>query len=64
MAQELPKIEVIRTGKQYYLDWRLTQIRNVDNPHDYESFNSEWDMTDVLDLLFATNQINKVEGVI
>ena len=44
MAQELPKIEVVNTGKQYYLDWRLTQIRNVENPHDYKSFNSEWDL--------------------
>lgn len=32
-AKELPKIGI--GTKDYYVDKRLCQLRNVDNPHDY-----------------------------
>ena len=28
-------------GKVYFVDWRLRQLRNVDNPHDYEDFRND-----------------------
>lgn len=28
-------------GKEYFIDERLSQIRNVDNPHDYEDVSPE-----------------------
>jgi len=28
-------------GKEYFIDERLSQIRNVDNPHDYEEVSPE-----------------------
>lgn len=28
-------------GKVYFVDWRLRQLRNVDNPHDYENFRND-----------------------
>ena len=33
MVRRLPVVEY--KGKRYFLDDRLRQIRNVDNPHDY-----------------------------
>ena len=35
MTNRLPKI--IIDGVVYYIDQRLSEIRNVDNPHDTES---------------------------
>lgn len=40
MARELPKITW--KGKVWFLDERLKQIRNVENPSDFLSF-EEWD---------------------
>lgn len=33
-ARTLPAV-TLRNGKTYFLDQRLRQLRNVDNPHDY-----------------------------
>jgi len=43
MVNELPVIE--HKGKKYFMDNRLQQIRAVDNPHDFMSFD-EWDDDD------------------
>lgn len=37
-ARELPK--VIFDGKTYYVDSRLHQLRNVENPHDFIGISS------------------------
>jgi len=34
MATELPKYLDVKTGTIYYLDCKLGEFRNVDNPHD------------------------------
>jgi hypothetical protein len=34
MANELPKYQDVKSGTIYYLDLRLGEFRNVDNPHD------------------------------
>lgn len=34
MAKELPKYRDVKSGTIYYLDHRLGEFRNVDNPHD------------------------------
>jgi len=34
MARRLRRFEDVKTGKTYYLDKRLGEFRNVDNPHD------------------------------
>lgn len=34
MATELPKYQDMKTGNVYYLDRRLGEFRNVNNPHD------------------------------
>lgn len=34
MATELPKYQDVKADKVYYLDRRLGEFRNVDNPHD------------------------------
>lgn len=35
----MPSLPIIKYhGKKYYRDDRLQQIRNVDNPHDFISF--------------------------
>lgn len=36
----LPIIEI--DNKHYFVDRRLNQIRNVDNPNDYTSFDNEF----------------------
>jgi len=36
MVRRLPVVEY--KGKRYFLDDRLKQIRNVDNPHDFADF--------------------------
>jgi hypothetical protein len=33
---ELPRARL--GGKTYFVDWRLGQLRNVDDPHDYIDF--------------------------
>ena len=32
MVRELPKVQI--DGKTYYVDRRLRELRNVENPHD------------------------------
>ncbi|MDP8216013.1 MAG: hypothetical protein P9L98_01660 [Candidatus Kaelpia imicola] len=39
MVRELPKIQIGK--KNYFIDKRLNQIRNVNNPHDFESVSLE-----------------------
>jgi hypothetical protein len=48
MAKELRKIE-LPTGT-YYVDWRLLQVRNVGNPHDFISFEGILYMKEYLSL--------------
>jgi len=35
-TRQLPLVE--RNGKKYFLDERLRELRNVDNPHDYINY--------------------------
>lgn len=44
MVKQLPIVKNIETGKEYYVDWRLRQLRNVDNPHDFINFKNDDDM--------------------
>lgn len=39
MARRLPTIEI--NGKTYYVDNRLRQYRNVENPHDFINMDEE-----------------------
>ncbi len=48
MAKELRKIE-LSTGT-YYVDYKLLQLRNVDNPSDFINFGSGVVMADYLAL--------------
>ena len=34
MGRELPKYKHVKSGKVYYLDLRLKEFRNIENPHD------------------------------
>lgn len=43
----LPVVEM--WGKEWYLDKRLHQLRNVENPHDFQDISPELEET-VLDL--------------
>jgi hypothetical protein len=40
MARALKQVK-LKNGKIYFVDWRLKQLRNVDNPHDYQNFVDE-----------------------
>lgn len=35
MAQELPRIKTEKGDKEYFLDCRLMQLRNVNDPNDF-----------------------------
>jgi hypothetical protein len=35
-------------GKSYFVDLRLHQLRNIDNPHDFKTFRDEFDLLDYL----------------
>jgi hypothetical protein len=48
MAKELRKIE-LPTGT-YYVDYKLLQLRNVDNPSEFINFNRVSAMEDYLSL--------------
>jgi len=39
MAIALKRLKI--DGKEYFIDERLSQIRNVDDPHDYEDVSPE-----------------------
>jgi len=39
MVTELKRLKM--KGKEYFIDERLNQIRNVDNPHDFEDVSPE-----------------------
>jgi hypothetical protein len=39
LPRELPKIQVGK--KLYYVDARLRQLRNVENPHDYVDYGDD-----------------------
>ena len=40
MPVRLPVVQF--EGKRYYLDLRLRQLRNVENPHDYVDYADDW----------------------
>ena len=40
MVRTLKQVK-LRGGKIYFVDWRLKQLRNVANPHDYHNFVDE-----------------------
>jgi hypothetical protein len=40
MVKALKQVK-LRGGKIYFVDWRLKQLRNVDNPHDFHNFVDE-----------------------
>ena len=39
----------LKNGTTYFIDFRLNQLRNVKNPHDYMDFRNEFDMQDYID---------------
>ena len=39
MVKELPKIQIGK--KTYFIDKSLGEIRNINNPHDFESVSQE-----------------------
>jgi hypothetical protein len=43
MARMLPKVHI--NGKTYFIDERLHELRNVDNPMDLLRFETDGDMT-------------------
>lgn len=52
MVEELPKIRM--DGKTYYIDKRLSEIRNVNNPTDAENVSMElvefWEKNNIKEL--------------
>ena len=48
MAQALPRIRI--DGKEYFVDKRLSQIREVSNPHNFEYMTPE-----VIDYIIENN---------
>lgn len=51
----LPRV-ILRNGKQYFLDVRLSQLRNVMNPHDFIDCNG--DEVSTLQILIAVTGRN------
>jgi hypothetical protein len=51
MVRELPKVEI--DGKEYYIDERLSELRNVENPHD----------TKLLEEM-KKNQVNQIDIIL
>lgn len=41
--KQLKKVK-LTDGKIYFVDWRLRQLRNVENPHDFIDFRDEDEM--------------------
>ena len=39
----------LKNGTKYFIDFRLNQLRNVKNPHDFMDFRNEFDMQDYID---------------
>ena len=39
----------LKNGTKYFVDFRLNQLRNVNNPHDYMDFRNEFDMQDYME---------------
>lgn len=48
---------ILRNGKQYFLDVRLSQLRNVMNPHDY--IDCSRDEITALQVLMAVTNCNQ-----
>ena len=44
--RELPKVRI--GSKEYYLDLKLSQLRNVANPHEFKDFRTQFDLLDFL----------------
>jgi len=40
---------ILDNGTTYFIDFRLNQIRNVNNPHDFMDFRNEFDMQDYIE---------------
>jgi hypothetical protein len=55
MATQLPTIKA-PTGKTYYIDDKLSQLRNVNNPHDFAQFK---DPVELQTALLVMRQANK-----
>lgn len=53
MAKELNKIAINEVI--YYVDWRLLQLRNVTNPHNYIQYNSVVEMKNEVSLCINCN---------
>lgn len=47
MVIELPRVRI--GEKEYYIDERLTQLRNVENPSDFIDFRNIWEMRDYVE---------------
>lgn len=48
MVRALDQYKLFYNDKTYFVDHTLSQIRNIDNPHDYITFPSPEDMINVL----------------
>ena len=48
MPKRLPTV-TLENGTTYFIDFRLNQLRNVNNPHDFMDFRSEFDMRDYIE---------------
>lgn len=38
------KVIEYSNGKNYFVDWRLRQLRNINNPHDFIDFRNDEEM--------------------
>ena len=62
-VRELPKVKI--DSKTYYLDLRLNQLRNTQNPHEFRDFGSQFDLLDfivenhLISMSFMTSLINQ-----
>jgi len=48
IPRRLPAV-TLENGKKHFIDFRLNQLRNVKNPHDFMDFRNEFDMLDYID---------------
>jgi len=48
MPRKLPAV-ILKNGTKYFVDFRLNQLRNVKNPHEFMDFRNEFDMLGYID---------------
>jgi hypothetical protein len=60
MPTRLMRVKSLLNNAVYYVDWLLFQLRNVDNPHDYEQFANANEMADFLTNTFCMKKMEVV----